>query len=260
MKQTTISSIDRLLDGTAYENPLDFGFLKLKPYPIPQQEGQFDLALEVLDNGQALLSSFRYRTDIFHVDTIARMTAHFRTLLASIVTDPEQRIWELPIEERAEQEDFILRSNLRPTVQLKSVLVGPLGEQIAEHARSTSLGLAVVDKNDSWTYEELEKLSNRLADYLRINGIKTGDVVAIYAHRSASLVLSLLGVLKAGAAFLILDSRYPVTRLIKMLEESSPRGWLQMEAAGPGCRGIGHICRGFQISMPSADSPIKEGP
>ena len=59
-----------------------------------------------------------------------------------------------------------------------------------------------------------------------------GEVVAVYGHRSAGLVLSLLGILKAGAAFLILDPGYPAARLVKMLETAKPDGFVLLEAAG----------------------------
>ena len=65
-----------------------------------------------------------------------------------------------------------------------------------------------------------------------------GDTVAVYGHRSAGLVLALLGVLKAGGVFLILDPNYPAERLIKVLDEADPAGWLQLEAAGSVADGL----------------------
>ena len=92
--------------------------------------------------------------------------------------------------------------------------------------------IAVADSRESWSYQELDSRSNQLANYLRAAGIRTGDVVAIYGHRSLALVWAILAVLKAGAAFMILDPDYPVERLMSCLEIASPRGWLQLEAAG----------------------------
>lgn len=92
--------------------------------------------------------------------------------------------------------------------------------------------LALKDKQGAWTYEELAARSNQLANYLRASGIKHQDVVAVYGHRSASLVWAVMGILKAGAAFLILDPAYPDSRLIQYLSVARPRGWLQLETAG----------------------------
>src|SRR5262249_12504953 len=92
--------------------------------------------------------------------------------------------------------------------------------------------IAVSDKRVAWTYSQLDQLSNRLARYLGAQGIKPQDTVAIYAHRSAELVLALLGILKAGAAFVILDPDYPASRLVDCLELAQPRGWIHIAAAG----------------------------
>ena len=70
------------------------------------------------------------------------------------------------------------------------------------------------------------------ANYLIAQGIKPKDVVAIYAQRSAALVIALLGVLKAGAAFVILDPAYPASRLISYLRIARPQAWLHIEGAG----------------------------
>src|SRR5689334_12201594 len=74
---------------------------------------------------------------------------------------------------------------------------GPFSRQ----ARRFPERLAVRDPEQTWSYGELECRSNQLAHYLRAKGIQSQDVVAIYGHRSAALVWALLGVLKAGAAF-----------------------------------------------------------
>jgi amino acid adenylation domain-containing protein len=91
---------------------------------------------------------------------------------------------------------------------------------------------AIVDPDEVWSYAELNARSNQLANYLCASGIQPQEVVAIYGHRSASLVWALLGVLKAGAAFLILDSAYPASRLIDCLRLAKPRGLIQIGAAG----------------------------
>src|SRR5262249_29148575 len=72
----------------------------------------------------------------------------------------------------------------------------------------------------------------RIARRLRDDGIAAGDVVAICAHRSAPLVCAILGVMKAGATYIILDPAYPAARLIEYLELAKPVGWIALERAG----------------------------
>ncbi|MEI2581295.1 amino acid adenylation domain-containing protein [Scytonema sp. PRP1] len=102
----------------------------------------------------------------------------------------------------------------------------------SQQVQRVSQQLAVVDAQVTWTYAELEERANQLAHYLLANHIQSQDVVAIYGHRSAELVWAILGVLKAGAAFMILDPAYPASRLIDCLQLKKPRAWLQIAATG----------------------------
>jgi amino acid adenylation domain-containing protein len=78
----------------------------------------------------------------------------------------------------------------------------------------------------------LDLQSNQLAHYFLDHGLRPGDVIAIYAQRSASLVVALLGALKAGAVFVVLDPAYPAARLINYLSIAEPKAWLQLDPAG----------------------------
>ena len=84
----------------------------------------------------------------------------------------------------------------------------------------------------TWTYRQLDVLSSRIANYLTSIGVGGSDVVAIFAHRSAPLVPALLGIMKAGAAFLILDPQYPPARLVECLRMARPKAILHLQAAG----------------------------
>jgi amino acid adenylation domain-containing protein len=106
-------------------------------------------------------------------------------------------------------------------------------ERLSQQAHRTPGKVAVRHKEAAWTYGDLNSRSNQLAHYLLDHRIQPNDLVAIYGHRSAALVWALLGVLKAGAAFVILDPVYPSCRLIERLRAARPKVWLQIEAAGP---------------------------
>src|SRR5207244_201773 len=75
--------------------------------------------------------------------------------------------------------------------------------------------------------------SGAIARSLRDGGVAVGDVVAIWAHRSAPLVAAILGVLRAGAALAILDPAYPAARLAERVRSARPRGLVEVGAAGP---------------------------
>jgi amino acid adenylation domain-containing protein len=88
---------------------------------------------------------------------------------------------------------------------------------------------AVIDHYDSWTYGELNRRSNQVARSLIDRGIGRGDVVAVLGRRCASLVWAVFGILKTGAAFLILDPAYPAARLIQYLRLAGARGFVVLE-------------------------------
>ncbi|HEY0409283.1 MAG TPA: amino acid adenylation domain-containing protein, partial [Candidatus Dormibacteraeota bacterium] len=110
---------------------------------------------------------------------------------------------------------------------------GAVHERFVQVARSAPERPAILAGDRVWTYGELDAASAGLAHHLREQGVGTGDVVAVYAPRGAGLVLSLLGALRAGAAFLILDPAYPEARLASCLTQARPRALVTLAAAGP---------------------------
>ena len=119
-----------------------------------------------------------------------------------------------------------------PSDKLDDSWVGAVQTIISRRAEQRMGAPAMIDDSSIWTYEALDLDSNRLANCLIAEGIEPGNVVAIYAHRSAALALAILGVLKAGGVFVILDPAYPPARLVDYLGIARPKGWLQMAAAG----------------------------
>ena len=155
------------------------------------------------------------------------MLDQFRHLLSQVSDDPSIEIKRLSLVTPA-----AAKLLPEPTQAIHSQWQGAVHQLFAEHARKSPDHLAVTDKHETWTYGQLEERSNQLANYLIACGIQRQDVVAVYAHRSATLVWAIYGILKAGATFLILDPAYPELRLIDYLRIAKPRGWLQLEEAG----------------------------
>ena len=119
-----------------------------------------------------------------------------------------------------------------PTESLDDTWEGSIHELFAKQAERVPDFPAIIDSDNRWSYGDLDRRSNQLANYLIAQGIQPKDVIAIYAQRSAALVIALLGILKAGAAFVILDPAYPASRLISYLRIARPRAWLHIDGAG----------------------------
>jgi len=195
---------------------------------MPDIGAKFDLTLYVEANAESIRFDLVYNADLFAPARMEALLEQLHTLLAQIAEHPDGVIGDFSLVTEA------ARAQLpNPTETLKIGWGGALHTAFAQHAQRAPEQLAVLDSQAVWTYRELDSWSNQLANNLVAQGIQPQDVVAIYAHRSAALVLALLGVLKAGAAFTILDPAYPTARLIDYLGVAQPRGWIQLEAAGP---------------------------
>ncbi|HEX6861274.1 MAG TPA: amino acid adenylation domain-containing protein, partial [Thermoanaerobaculia bacterium] len=109
---------------------------------------------------------------------------------------------------------------------------GAVHELFADHARRHPERPAVADPQGTWTYGELARAVDGLAARLREAGVEKGDRVAVWAHRSAPVAWAVLGTLRAGAAFVMLDPAYPAARIVEMLRLAGPRAFLQIPAAG----------------------------
>ena len=188
---------------------------------------KFDLTLYAGIDDDQLKLAFVYNTDLYTRARAAEMMRQFTHLLTQIIESPSKHIGEYSLvtpESRNRLPD--------PAVPLESHSPEPITSVFSRQARHQPEATAVADAYEAWTYRQLESRSNQLANFLLTNGISQGEVVAIYAHRSAPLVNAILGVLKAGAAFTIIDPANPAARTIECLRSAYPRGFIHMQAAG----------------------------
>ena len=187
---------------------------------------KFDLTLYVMEKAAGIELELLYNTDLFDQDRALAMLQQY-IHLASQVLDVGKKISDYSLVTSAAR-----RILPDPGIPLSNRWEGSVQDLFAQQAGRIPAQLAVVDATETITYQELNSISNRLANCLRASGISRGDVVAIYAHRSATLVWAVLGILKAGAAYIILDSAYPPGRLIDYLAMTGACGLLHMTAAG----------------------------
>jgi nonribosomal peptide synthetase DhbF len=159
-----------------------------------------------------------YRSDLFEPETIERMAGHLRRLLEGIVSAPESRLSQLPMLTDEERRQLLVEWN--DTARgVPQVTLPALFEAQVERSPE-AIALAVGESTLS--YAELNAQANRLAHLLIGRGIGPEKLVALALPRSAEMVVALLGVLKAGAAYLPLDPEYPVERLSYMLRDAQP--------------------------------------
>jgi amino acid adenylation domain-containing protein len=201
--------------------------LKIETISAGRVESKFDLTIYVRERDGSLHFNWVYNSDLFHRDRIQEMSRQYEKLLSQIVEHPAVSIHSYSLLTAAAQE--LLPSPVEP---LGSDWAGSVHDRFSLQARYLPDHPAITDPHESWTYEELNSRANQLAHYLLRSGIQREEIVAVYAHRSASLACALLGILKAGAAFLILDPTQPPARLLQYLGTAKPRGFIRVQAAG----------------------------
>jgi amino acid adenylation domain-containing protein len=197
--------------------PVTLGGLELEPFAIPQQEGQFDLQLELVETRSHLVSVLRYKKASFEPTTIARMQAHLENLLSSIVAEPSRPVSALELLSPAERQQILVDWNDSHAPFNREACAHHLFEA---QAGRTPDAVAVVYGEEHLTYAELNAHANRLAHHLRELGVGPEALVGLCAERSLDLMIGILAILKAGGAFVPLDPSYPRDRLALMLESS----------------------------------------
>ncbi len=176
-----------------------------------------DLLVSIYGVEEGLSGGFEYNTDLFEATTIRRMIGHFQTLLAGIVANPDQCIGKLPLLTPTERHLIEVEWN---NTQRDYPQDRCLHQLFEEQAAKTPEAIAVVFKDQSLTYEQLNQKANQLAHYLQKLGVKPEVLVGISMERSLEMVIGLLGILKAGGAYVPIDPTYPEERLLYLLTDS----------------------------------------
>ncbi|MGD2183146.1 amino acid adenylation domain-containing protein [Lusitaniella coriacea LEGE 07167] len=204
------------------ENRAEFSGLEVEPLARSAAPSKFDLTLYAKETPQGIRLDAVYNANLFDGERMEEMLAQFEHLLAQIVETPTERI---------DRFSLVSPRSLLPNPQtpLASNPQEPVHRRFSQQAQCLPEQIAVTDAQTTWTYGELNRRANQLANYLRAQGVQKQDVVAIYGDRAASLVLAILSVLKAGAVFTLLDPAYPPSRLLHCVQSANPRAWLQVK-------------------------------
>ncbi len=180
------------------------------------QTTHFDLSLDTHESADGLWAALTYATDLFDAATIERLAQHWQHLLQAVVSAPRSRLCELPIVGAAEQHRMLQDWNTPAGVTPFEAVHRLFEAQADQQPERQALAL----DEQTLSYGELNRQANRLAHYLLAQGVGPQGLVGIAVERSFAMVVSLLAVLKIGAAYVPLDPEYPRERLAHMLEDS----------------------------------------
>ncbi len=192
---------------------------------------QFDLTLDVTERPHGMECLLEYSTEVFERSTVQRILTHFTNLLESIVTNPEQRLRELPMLTDAERRQMLVEWNDTAREYVRERCIHQLFEEQAER---TPEAVALALDDECVTYAELNRRANQLGHYLMQLGVRPETRVGILLERSVEIPVALLAILKAGGAFVAFDPSYPPERLRYMLEDSDVPVLLTLERLAAG--------------------------
>ncbi|WP_187650806.1 non-ribosomal peptide synthetase, partial [Xenorhabdus indica] len=186
---------------------------------MAEERNNYPLTFSVDDLGEGFNLVAQAITGIDATRLVNYLATAISGLVEALATEPQRPILSLPILPATERQQLLVDFNATEADFPRESLLHELFEQ---QAARTSDATAVVFEGQSLSYGELNRRANQLAHYLITLGVQPDDRIAICVERSVGMIVGLLGILKAGAAYVPLDPAYPAERLAYMLDDASP--------------------------------------
>jgi amino acid adenylation domain-containing protein len=206
----------QLLDPNTAGEDLSFPEVTAQFWPQAGLGSRFDIALNISDSGTVLRAGVEYSAEMFDAWRIEAMVGHLETVLRTAVDNPRLRLSEIPIVTGPEAGELLAAGRgevVEPDLR-------PLHVAVAEVAHRQPDAIAVVCEGAELSYAELDRRSEQLARQLRGRGLRAGQVVAVVLERDLDAYVTMLGILKSGGCYAMLDPNHPVDRLAFMVEDT----------------------------------------
>ncbi|WP_392481078.1 amino acid adenylation domain-containing protein [Nostoc sp. C110] len=177
---------------------------------------QFKVKLTCTQREHSLTTEFYYDVNYFTADTIERLAREFQTLLTSVTANPEEKISQLEILSFSDRQQLLVEFNQTYIDNPQYKCIHQLFE---EQVQKTPNKIAVVFEDQQLTYAQLNRKANQLAHYLQQRGVKPEVLVGLCTERSLLMIIGLLGIIKAGGAYLPLDPTLPKEGFASRLQD-----------------------------------------
>ena len=204
-----------------HENSRDENFqlcgTRAKWLPVDSKTSRFDLSIEMENCKEEVAGAIEYNTDLYSAGTVDLFVEHWLNLLRSVARNPDQPILDINFLTAAERKRLAPTDHSEISCSRSTICLHELFERQVEKKPEA---YAVVYGQERMTFYVLNQRANTLARYLKAYGAGPDDIVGICCDRSTALIVGLMGILKAGAAYLPLDPTYPLQRLSFMIKDA----------------------------------------
>jgi amino acid adenylation domain-containing protein len=188
----------------------------LRGIPVESSPARFDLMFTFVDQDDDLDLRIEYSTDLFEPSSIDQMATRLQQLLMALLDDVERPITGDILLSPADRHHLLVELNQTAVPREPGTLVSRLGQQAVLRPDVA----AVVCGGSSLSFGELDARSNQLTRHLENVGVRPGDRVGVFCDRSVDLVVTLFGIMKAGAAYVPVDPGYPADRVAFLLDDA----------------------------------------
>ncbi|MCY8542057.1 bacitracin non-ribosomal peptide synthetase BacA [Bacillus haynesii] len=193
------------------------GDVKLSPIIFELDNAKFDMIFNVLDFEQKIVLNIEYSTSLFKEETIQKIAEDYFRILEEVSENRDVALYQIDMISRQEKRTLLESFNHTKTAYPKGKAIHQLFE---EQAKRIPDHTAVVFEDQKLTYRQLNEKANQVARLLREKGVKPDTLVGIMMERSSDMITAILGVLKAGGAYLPIDPEYPLERMRYMAFDS----------------------------------------
>ncbi len=194
--------------------------VELNLLPHQSHTTKLDINLSLFESKNGLQGYLEYATDLFEEARMQRMVGHYVTLLKNMCVDKDIAYEMIDYMTEQERQELVFSfNNTEVDYPAKQCIHQLFEEQVA----ITPDSIALVFEGQHWSYRELNRRANQLANYLVVNGADYNVMVAVSVNRSANMLISFLAVMKANAVYVPIDPSYPVERIAHMLNTADAR-------------------------------------
>ena len=216
LSHTPLFQVVMVLQNTPRET-VELSGLEMSGVEVEVKTAQFDLILSVSERRDGgLLATMVYNTELFAEETIGRLLVHLEVLLGAVAADAEQRVGEVELLSAGEQAELQQWQGSDTPYPAASCV----HELFEEQVKLRPEAIAVRYQEQELSYEQLNERANQLAHHLLGLGVTTETRVGLCVERSLELVVGVLGILKAGAAYVPLDPEHPLERLSYLMADA----------------------------------------